>query len=272
MKNLRNTFILILIAVETTSTNINMNIIYIVFVFIFPNFLKGDNNNNICEFYQENYDKITRECDSLFSDSFTLYNDCSEELDNYINLYERESEHNDRCIEKLKQYKEKITNLNDTESLIRENVLLEAELLNSNKTFTETLQRFKEKLHAAYNVISECKQNFTLLKNTNDLLLIDFHQIKMDKENFEQKIEIDNKNCNQKIEKIRNEVVEKQKTCNKVFDDISDCVEREDNCLKSKRSCTNNLNSCRRTKKKLKDQQKQLLEQPFLYNTSRNTQ
>lgn len=221
----------------------------IILFLVSLNYLKCDSDRAQCEFYKSNYERMKNEYYTLYNSSFGLYQECTEELDNYIEKYSEELEVSSMCMQNIKLYERQIANLSEEnviaerEALIRETVLLESNLLKLNTTLTAKLQISEKKLETAYKLIDEYMRNISMLEKDRDSLILDIRMLTLNKNN-----------CEEQIQTMEDEINKQEISQKKFLANINDCIEREEICQNKRNTCVQNLSSCRRTKRKFKEQ------------------
>ena len=177
--------------------------------FLYIGFIKCENT---CDVYKNNYKYLQDDYDTLYNTSFNLYKDCTSQLDNYIDLYDNELTIHDMCMENLQICENKTTNLTNTQNytnqvkLLKQNIELESALL-----LQETKTKICEnKVLVAYSIIAEKTQEISNLKNNITNITVEIY-----------KVDSELKECQQNF---KNNL----KYQNKIFDNLNDCIEREE--------------------------------------------
>ena len=179
---------------------------------------------------------LTEDYQTLYNTSLTLYSKCVKKADYYMDLFDNEQLVSDMMIEKLQLCENKSTSLsksiNYTNLIMaqRENIELKSDLL--------TLHRQKEICerdnNLSLNLIADYKKEILLLKGN---LSSSINQIYLCDNELTQ--------CNMKLDRQ----IKYGKT---VFENLSDCLEREEVIQEKKDKYVLRLTTCRKNNRSLK--------------------
>lgn len=191
-------------------------------------------------FYKNAYEDIRNEYLTLYNNSFSLYEKCTEELDYFIEEHSNQLELYNMCIRKISEYPN--TNLTEAsiiferEQLIKQNIELHSTILQLNKTLTEKINYYKEQNQR----VDECNLNEVKLENQKESLLFEITLYQRDQENYENK-----------LQKLRDEIDTLTENQNKILQNINNCIAKEKACQDEKSKFVINLNACRTSKRRL---------------------
>ena len=205
--------------------------------YIFISLLKlATSISNVNDYSQHDCGYLQEDYENLYNTSLNLYAECVKQADYNMELYENEMQISDMLMESLHKCDNVTANLSNSvnyTSLImskRENIELEAELL----LLKKNINKCEETHTIELSLISEYKAKVLELENTIKSLADSINLT-------------DNevKNCQENLNK--------QKKSGKIlFENLNDCLEREEKILDQRDRYVLKLTSCRKNNRKFK--------------------